>query len=181
MTDGLATTSKVPEEVYLFQMDPTDAFFNTVTAQASTGSIPVASDFTDRFIDMHFFDIVDAQPGDLFVVAARGNGYAAVNGISFDVLKDPGDYNADGIVNAADYTVWRNMLGTDVKAGERADGNNSSQIDVGDYDVWKSNFGHVTTGSGAGSGGSSVPEPASLGLILAAALISSGARSGRRA
>jgi Dockerin type I domain len=180
MTDGLATTSKVPEQVYLAQMDPTDIYFNSVLDQVSSGVIPVASGATDRFIDMHFFDIVDAQPGDLFVVAAGGNAYSAVNGISFDVLKDPGDYNGDGVVNAADYTFWRNSLGEDVKAGERADGNLNSQIDAGDYDVWKQNFGHVTPGSGSGSGSSAVPEPASFVFVVAAALSALVARSNRR-
>ena len=179
MTDGLATTSKVPDEVYFLQMDPTDVYFNTVIAQTSSGSIPIASGATDRFVDMHFFDVIDAQPGDLFVVAASGNEYAAVNGISFDVFKDPGDYNADGIVDAADYTVWRDLLGQDMKAGERADGNNSSQVDAGDYDVWKQNFGHVTTGSGASS--LAVPEPASILFVGLAVLVGLVARRDRQA
>jgi len=69
-------------------------------------------------------------------------------------LPAPGDFNDDGIVDAADYTVWRNGLGT--------------LYDEADYDLWKDNFG---SGTGTGSGGSAgmaryaVPEPAYLGLL----------------
>jgi len=49
-----------------------------------------------------------------------------------------GDYNHDHVVNAADYTVWRNTLGQ-VGAGLAADGNFNGMIDNDDYDVWKLN------------------------------------------
>jgi hypothetical protein len=55
----------------------------------------------------------------------------AVESISEDVL--PGDYNLDGVVDALDYTVWRN--------GGEADGNADGVVDERDYAVWKSNYG----------------------------------------
>jgi hypothetical protein len=76
-----------------------------------------------------------------------------------------GDYNRDGTVDAADYTVWRDQLGTE-GAHLIADGNRNGTIDQGDYDVWKTNFG-LTTGSGALSKGA-VPEPSSSLLVLLA-------------
>jgi autotransporter-associated beta strand protein len=73
-----------------------------------------------------------------------------------------GDYNRDGIVDAADYMVWRTSLGSTTNLA--ADGNGNGSIDPGDYDVWKSNFGKKSTG---GSGSSAaVPEPATLWLAL---------------
>jgi hypothetical protein len=93
-----------------------------------------------------------------------------------------GDYNHDHVVNAADYTVWRNSLGQ-VEAGLPADGNLNGMIDQGDYDVWKMNFGTVTPGAGGGSAasrvagtaaqpwsdpGHSVPEPATATLLFGA-------------
>lgn len=63
-----------------------------------------------------------------------------------------GDYNGNGVVDAADYTVWRDGLGTTFTAA--------------DYLVWKNNFG-ATSGTGSASAGS-VPEPASLSLLLLA-------------
>jgi hypothetical protein len=57
-----------------------------------------------------------------------------------------GDYNGNGVVDAADYTVWR-------------DGGSPDDTIAG-YNLWKANFGN----SGGGAGGS-VPEPASLILM----------------
>ena len=53
----------------------------------------------------------------------------------------PGDYNLDGIVDAVDYTVWRDTLGQSVPAFSGADGNGDAQITEADYQVWRSNFG----------------------------------------
>ncbi len=55
-----------------------------------------------------------------------------------------GDYNDDGIVDAADYIVWRNNLGSVVSLP-----NDSSQgVTEEDYDVWKANFGRLAAGQG---------------------------------
>ena len=80
-----------------------------------------------------------------------------------------GDYNQDGIVDAADYTVWRDTFGQ-VGADLDADGNNNGQIDDGDYSIWRSNFGQVA-GSLAAGDGASVPEPSTLGLIAGAMVV----------
>jgi hypothetical protein len=62
----------------------------------------------------------------------------------------PGDYNFDGIVDAADYTVWRDTLGSSTDL--RSDCNASGMVDANDYDFWKSRFGNVLSANGAGSG-----------------------------
>jgi Right handed beta helix region len=78
-----------------------------------------------------------------------------------------GDYNGDGVVDAADYTVWRDTFGQ-TGANLAADGDNSQTVDDGDYTVWVNNFGMTLPGSGALSGTpAGVPEPNSLILILA--------------
>ena len=62
-----------------------------------------------------------------------------------------GDYNHNGNVDAADYTVWRDGLGTTYTQA--------------DYDVWKSHFG---THAGSGLGGAAgVPEPTAAFLVAA--------------
>lgn len=81
-------------------------------------------------------------------------------------LELPGDFNMDGVVNAADYTVWRDMFGK-TGVGLAADGNNDGKIDQGDYDVWRGNFGTIA-GEGAAAYSSvdnNVPEPASCSLL----------------
>lgn len=54
-----------------------------------------------------------------------------------------GDYNNDGTVDAADYTVWRDTLGQVVLPYSGADGDGSGIVDAGDYAVWKANFGNT--------------------------------------
>jgi mannan endo-1,4-beta-mannosidase len=83
----------------------------------------------------------------------------------------PGDYNGDGTVDAADYTVWRDSLGSTEDLA--ADGNINGQVDEGDYDVWKEHFGETAPGSGAGSA-TNVPEPASALLWLLTAGLTAG-------
>jgi hypothetical protein len=75
-----------------------------------------------------------------------------------------GDYNGNGTVDAADYTVWRKMLG---QSGPdlAADGNGDDQITSEDYFVWRENFG--TSGGSMGGGSASVPEPGSAALVVA--------------
>jgi hypothetical protein len=50
----------------------------------------------------------------------------------------PGDFNRDGYVNAADYTIWRDTLGSSTFLA--ADANNSGAIDSDDYNIWQSHF-----------------------------------------
>jgi hypothetical protein len=71
-----------------------------------------------------------------------------------------GDYNHNGVVDAADYVVWRN-------GDIAADANNDTLVDQADYDIWRANFGN-TAGAGAGSalGSAAVPEPATCGLLV---------------
>jgi hypothetical protein len=90
-----------------------------------------------------------------------------------------GDYNRDGAVDAADYTVWRNTLGQVDLAhqGAGADGDASGTIRQADYELWKAHFG-----DGTGSGGSApVPEPmsvsfAAIALVTAGGLLNRGRR-----
>jgi len=78
----------------------------------------------------------------------------------------PGDYNFNGVVDAADYTVWRDSLGQN-GAGLPADGNRNSMVDDLDYQVWVDHFGQtLDPGSGALGDHGAVPEPAAWLLVL---------------
>jgi hypothetical protein len=69
-----------------------------------------------------------------------------------------GDFNNDGVVDAVDYTVWRNHLGEpdETSIFERGDGQNG--VDDADYLVWKDHYGDLASGSG-GIIAAPVPEP----------------------
>ncbi|MEM8494104.1 MAG: hypothetical protein AAF663_01800 [Planctomycetota bacterium] len=93
------------------------------------------------------------------------------NGLFFDIVYGAdvvqlvvagveGDYNRDGMVNAADYTVWRDNLGATYTAE--------------DYLVWRANFG-ASAEQSANNPGSLAPESARVPEPIAAILISVGA------
>jgi GH35 family endo-1,4-beta-xylanase len=90
------------------------------------------------------------------------------NDLLYSLVVAPGDYNGDGTVDAADYSVWRDTFGSSDDL--RADGNGDGVVDDGDYGVWKALFG-TTYGTGAGSLAAAVPEPASAVLLLAGLLL----------
>lgn len=80
----------------------------------------------------------------------------------------PGDFNFDGVVDAADYLVWRVASGS-TGLGIAADANGDQVVDAADYEIWKANFG----GSAASSTAvlvAAVPEPQSATLALIASL-----------
>lgn len=89
----------------------------------------------------------------------------------------PGDYNGDFVVDAADYTVWRNHLGEPTEAAINYAGNGSNGVDPLDYDHWKTHFG-TQAGSGAVGGRvtTSVPEPTTAVLLLISVLALGGSR-----
>lgn len=63
------------------------------------------------------------------------------------------DFNGDGAVDAADYTIWRDSLGQTVTPGELGDANFDGQVDDADYTVWRDQFG-TSPGAAAKSSGS---------------------------
>jgi autotransporter-associated beta strand protein len=90
-----------------------------------------------------------------------------------------GDYNQNGIVDAADYVLWRNNLGAGSLPNEG--GISPGMVDADDYTFWRSRFG-ATSGAASGFGPSNVPEPASIVLIgLALCSLASATRQIRTA
>ena len=78
-----------------------------------------------------------------------------------------GDYNGDGIVDAADYTIWRNTFGATVEPYSGADGSGNGVIDSDDYLVWKNFFGQSAPAAGGlESPISAVPEPSTAIFAL---------------
>ncbi len=56
-----------------------------------------------------------------------------------------GDYNLNTVVDAADYIIWRDTLGstTDFRANGTNEGASLDVIDQADYDYWRSRFGNA--------------------------------------
>ncbi len=85
-----------------------------------------------------------------------------------------GDYNRDGVVDAADYTVWRDSVGDNVGSEANhppADGNHDFNVDDADYALWRANYGAPgsTISAPLASAGQPVPEP-SAAIVIAIGL-----------
>jgi hypothetical protein len=79
------------------------------------------------------------------------------------VVGNPGDFNQDGTVNAADYVVWR-----DTGGGPQ------------NYLIWRSRFGMGYIGVGSGtSDATAVPEPTACVLLMLGAPLAGGIALGR--
>jgi hypothetical protein len=83
----------------------------------------------------------------------------------------PGDFNNDGLVDAADYTVWRDNFGSSFDLGGNGDetGDSAGVVDEADFALWKANFGATAA---AATSAQAVPEPSSvliavLGVVMA--------------
>jgi hypothetical protein len=74
-----------------------------------------------------------------------------------------GDYNRDGVVNLADYAVWRDHLGA--PAGTLPNDPGSGAIGTEQYDTWRDNFGQTLPVASAAAA-TAVPEPASCLLMV---------------
>jgi gluconolactonase len=89
-------------------------------------------------------------PGDMLYLTTRTSLYRVP--IEFSL---PGDFNSDGTVDAADYVVWRNGLGTSYSQA--------------DYDTWRARFSESVDPTVSTS--AAVPEPTAGQLIMPTVLL----------
>lgn len=76
--------------------------------------------------------------GDTVVMAraqATNGSWSGLVVASYSVESLPGDYDQNGVVEQADYTVWRETYGSTTDL--RADGNGDLIVDAADYSVWR--------------------------------------------
>ena len=124
--------------------------------------------------------LTDEQISAIFQTQARGDAVAEIppGGTGFPQALPPlipGDFDRNGMVDTADYTLWRkteNMTGT-----LAADANGNGVVDSADYFIWRANFGKSSLASNALLTDASyssvgVPEPASVTLFAAGVAIS---------
>lgn len=131
------------------------------------------------YLGQEFIDIADAgsDTGDWqhneFLVDAPGNAVEArvtfivteggspagtvyVDGVSLVSVEGlAGDFNFDGLVDAGDYSVWRDTEGSTTNLA--ADSNRNGTVDEADLVAWRANYGQS-------AGGTSIPEPAAAVL-----------------
>jgi hypothetical protein len=125
-----------------------------------------------------------ADHGKRIGLAFWANEFGAVDDVALtsEVVGVPGDYNGNNIVDAADFTVWRDHLGQTYQLQNEGDSVSPGEVMQDDFTFWKSQFG---MGSGAGSGSlgaGAVPEPPTvlLGTLAVGGLGLAASRRRRR-
>ena len=79
------------------------------------------------------------EPGTALELAARVEYTDEVWGL-------PGDFNNDGIVDAADYTVWCDYLGWPTNPDLNNNGDGTKVIDARDFALWRAQYGRNRRG-----------------------------------
>jgi hypothetical protein len=166
------TVSNIADVVAAIGADELD-FTITVAGDIVNRSLPPIND-TDLALgggQTHSIALNTTTPGmksgSVSVTStSQGVQFGTINiPISFEVVAPflPGDHNEDGIVDAADYVVWRKLNSDDTTA----------------YNDWVTNFGRSDVGAGGSGefGAPSVPEPAAI-LLLSLGICMPAARRG---
>jgi hypothetical protein len=152
----------IPDATSQFASFHMDILFRSGNGQTYS-TFPLFPNSTTPFsFEMPFSEIKSRQPNldlthitNLRFGTANGTmqGTFELREIRTNSTSVNGDFNFDGVVNAADYVVWRNGY--------------PGTYGPTDLDAWRANFG---VGSGAGANANQVPEPGSLGVLVAGVL-----------
>lgn len=113
---------------------------------------------------MGFHSWVDEPHGLVFTFATDQSSFDDVELLSslmhravLEELLTPGDYNEDGVVDTADYVVWRDNRGE--LASTLPNDVDGGVIGPAQYETWRSHYGAMATSLMV-----SVPEPTTLGI-----------------
>ncbi len=174
-----------------------DIFAGAIRPAGLNGGTGSAIEAFNLAVNNHFDDIIVKQPGgritgvrtdrytftstETLTFAVPDNILSDNNG-GVSIIVSPatpaglfGDYNSNGVVDAADYVLWRKSQGTTNTLPNDPTG---GTIGAAQYATWRSNFGR-SPGSGAANSlptGSAVPEPATLTLLTCLAALAFGLR-----
>ncbi len=143
--------------------DSGSIFLANLTADSATPSSWTRSDDNNSSAPQAVLaEVVDHPGGD---VGSPG----FVPGVATTLT---GDYNGNGIVDAADYALWRHAMETSTALPHDA---TPESVSTADYDLWRANFGQ-TAGAGSGVEAASVPEPGGGVMVVMAAVFLVGRR-----
>jgi hypothetical protein len=117
--------------------------FDSSTSLSLGNIFNTATNALDRDLKLSFTTLAGSFAGQVNYIS----------GLAVD-----GDYNGNGIVDAADYILWR-------KGGPLQNDPTPGFQDPGDYNFWRSRFG-ATSGSGSLTNVPAVPEPVTAALVV---------------
>jgi hypothetical protein len=119
----------------------------------------------DDVIDSLYLNGVPQAPGFYGASALGATVFAGAGRLQVTTLGPPlgidGDFNNNGVVDAADYVLWRD--------GGPLQNDPTPGIQPADYDIWRANFGlSLPAASAASAVNHAVPEPAAWCLAILA-------------
>jgi hypothetical protein len=171
MVDGLATLGGT---LVIELIDP------------SGGDTPFVPQLGDQFtflesaagtIEMFdHFDLPEPGPGLAWEFTTGTTTSLSIVAAPFPLL---GDFNNGGVVDALDYTLWRNHLGESDETNISFNGD-GGDVSESDYLVWKTHYGDKHLLFGGAGGLATVPEPGLHLVLLVAALAAFSKRRGSR-
>jgi hypothetical protein len=101
---------------------------------------------------------------DKLLISDRNRGLLVVNATG---TEPNADFDADFSVDGADFLAWQRHLGRTSATLAQGDGNRDRQTNRPDLGVWQSQFGMA----GHHHGSTAVPEGATIGMLMPAALM----------
>jgi hypothetical protein len=106
---------------------------------------------------------IEVPAGDDFIHPNRNVHFGNYDALILPRPPLPGDADRNGVVEQADYTIWRANFGSTTQLA--ADYNNSGSVDAADYVIWRKYLGQ-SVGSGLAL---AAPEPSAAVLVSVAA------------
>ena len=116
---------------------------------ASAGTWAVGDFNADRMVNIADLSLTEQQYG------ASEEDFAAAWALARSLVPLSGDYNGDGVVDAADYVVWRKGIGVEPTTDN--------------YNYWRTHFGQTAGGGSVTNSHGTVPEPATLVMLIVTA------------
>jgi Concanavalin A-like lectin/glucanases superfamily len=140
------------------------ANFNMVLSSSTIGSFGLKGDDNANPFINGSYSLDEAWVYNGVLTAQQVGGLFSANDINAAPPAVTGDYNNNGVVDAADYVLWRKNVG---QPGGTLPNDATGANPIGDaqYNQWRANFGKPP-GSGAALG--AIPEPATLALTTLA-------------
>lgn len=144
--------SVITGELFAITDENGDYVFNDV----APGQYIVRQEMKPGWEETYAPTLIDGGLGNFYnIQVSGGSSVIADFGNQFQGPALPGDFTLDGVVDSADYIIYRKMFGMTVAPFYGADADGNGFVDADDLAIWRKNFGRVLESSGGGSDDSS--------------------------
>ncbi len=144
LRSGTVTDMSSSDVAMLMRQEGSDEVLVLINTRDHAGQVQVPAGWQGSWFDQFSGDV------ELLTATRTLSAYQVLILSAAPLLA--GDYNHDGTVDAADYIVWRNGLGT--------------LYTQADYDAWRVHFGQSVIGGIGASASVAVPEPATVLMLM---------------